>query len=119
VDFTVGRHAADDDAGVHPIVAAALQRQAPSPGVAPRHGPGPRGAALADGEGELGWPGPPADGTGLGWPADSRTDATAEAAPEPLAAVPAAPVKRRLGWRRLFGGSAPASAETPQGSSAA
>ena len=94
---TVGRHSADDGAGVDPFVAAALaQRPAPAEPAAPRHAPGlvPVGA---DGTGGgLGWPGDPADGTGLGWPARG-TDA-ADAAVD-------RPVRRRGGWRRLFGGA--------------
>jgi hypothetical protein len=121
VEFTVGRHAADDGAGVHPIVAAALQRQVPDPAGAPRHCQG-RDRAVAEGdrvrEGGLGWPGERHDGTGLGWPADARTDVPVPGLPEPLTVVPAQPAKRRLGWRRLFGG-APAADRTPEGSSAA
>jgi hypothetical protein len=121
VVFTVGRHAADDGAGVHPIVAAALQRQASESAGVPRHGRG-RGRAVAEGdgvrEGGIGWPGSPHDGRGLGWPADGRTDVPVPRAPEPLTVVPAQPAKRRLGWRRLFGVAA-ATDRTPEGSSAA
>ena len=117
----MGRHAADDGARVHPIVAAALQRQAPAEAGAPRHCQG-RDRAVAeddrDREGDLGWPGTRHDGQGLGWPADGRTGALAPSVPEPLTVVPAQPARRRLGWRRLFGG-APAASRTPEGSSAA
>ena len=100
--MTVGRHAADDGAGVHPLVAAALEQQpAPAEPRQPRH---LHGAPQASDEhqGGLGWPGEPGDGTGLGWPAAGQ--ATAAAAPaEP--STEQAPARRR-GWRRLFGGSA-------------
>jgi hypothetical protein len=49
--------------------------------------------------GDLGWPGPPPDGDGLGWPAEDSAEAAASAE-EP------APAVRRGGWRRLFGASA-------------
>jgi hypothetical protein len=92
--FTVGKHSADDGAGVDPFVAAALaQRPAPVEPAAPRHAPGlvPVGA---DGTGGgLGWPGDPADGTGLGWPARDSDEAEQR------------PARRRGGWRRLFGGA--------------
>ncbi len=88
----MGRHAALDGAGVHPIVAAALQqRPAPQEPGAARHGDRiePEGAQLSGPEeGELGWPGEPRDGRGLGWPAE----------PQGTAALPAP----RRGWRRLF-----------------
>ncbi len=93
VEITVGRHTAEDGAHVHPLVAAALEE---------RHGAGTgthRTAAAEagpEGEGGLGWPGPPGDGTGLGWPADTDKRAT------PVAA----PVGRRSVWRRLFSGPA-------------
>ncbi|MEU2347228.1 hypothetical protein [Modestobacter sp. NPDC049651] len=110
--MTVGRHAADDDATVHPLVAAALERRAPEAGDAlPRHGQlAVAGQAVAEHsvaehpvaeheEGPLGWPGEPGDGTGLGWPADTRPAAPADEAVGVLTAEPAA---RRRGWRRLF-----------------
>ena len=120
----MGRHAALDGAGVHPIVAAALQRQVPESARAPRHGYAQREGrvAVAEGdpvrEGGLGWPGERHDGTGLGWPVDTRIEVPVPAVPEALTVVPPQPVKRRLGWRRLFGG-APAVDRTPEGSSAA
>jgi hypothetical protein len=88
---TVGKHSADDGAGVDPVVAAALaQRPSPAEPAEPRHAPGLVPVA-ADGTGGLGWPGDPADGGGLGWPA---RDADAVPADRPV---------RRRGWRRLFG----------------
>ena len=78
------------------MAAALAQRPAPAEPAAPRHAPGlvPVGA---DGTGGgLGWPGDPADGTGLGWPARD-TDAAGEPGEHP--------VRRRGGWRRLFGGA--------------
>ena len=98
VEFTVGRHAADDEAGVDPIVAAALQDR-PAPGAGTHRSDRPAAAeASADGEGEVGWPGSPRDGEGgLGWP--GKVDARARATPA------VAPVARRTGWRRLFGGA--------------
>ena len=93
----MGRHSADDGAGVDPLVAAALaQRPAPAEPAEPRHAPGLAPVA-ADGSGGLGWPGDPADGTGLGWP-PRDTDASGEATTET-----GRPARRRGGWRRLFG----------------
>ncbi|NEK93247.1 hypothetical protein GCU67_03505 [Modestobacter muralis] len=92
----MGKHSADDGAGVDPFVAAALaQRPAPAEPVAPRHAPGlvPVGA---DGTGGLGWPGDPADGSGLGWPAGDADSA---------GAAEQRPARSRGGWRRLFGGA--------------
>ena len=92
----MGRHSADDGAGVDPIVAAALaERPSPAEPAEPRHAPGlvPVGA---DGTGGLGWPGDPAEGGGLGWPARDA-DAGSDAVPADR------PVRRRSGWRRLFG----------------
>jgi hypothetical protein len=94
VETTLGRHAARDDEGVHPIVAAALSTR-PAAG-RPRHGQVT--ALSASEEGGLGWPGEPADGTGLGWPVDQAT-ATA-------VAVTVAPPVRRRGWRRFLGSKA-------------
>jgi hypothetical protein len=89
---TVGRHAADDGAGVHPIVAAALQQRAPRPDDdGPRH---------VSGQGGLGWPGDPAEGTGLGWPAG--TEAAGEGVPASPQPVEQSPVRRRSVWQRLF-----------------
>jgi len=97
VEFTVGRHAADDEAGVHPLVAAALEaREAPAPGNHRLDRPAAAGSA-SDGEGGLGWPGTPGDGTGLGWPGDTDTHA-APAAPSALTPEP-----KRSVWRRLLG----------------
>jgi hypothetical protein len=95
----VGRHSAADDA-VDPIVAAALSRQTAS-GVRalPRHGQLTGG----DGDGDLGWPGEPGDGTGLGWPVDGAPVVAGEQPPVPLVAAGAP--ERRRGWRRIFGGS--------------
>lgn len=101
----MGRHAADDDAGVHPLVAAVLEaREAPAHRL-------DRPAAVApgsDGEGGLGWPGTPGDGTGLGWPGD--TDAPGA----PTAPPAATSGPKRSVWRRLLG-----LAEPDQGRSAA
>ena len=48
----------------------------------------------SDGEGDLGWPGEPHEGTGLGWPVDAGTGpATGERA-------------RRRGRRRILGSTA-------------
>ena len=113
----MGRHAADDAAAAHPIVAAALQRRAPEALGALRHARGRRPAA-ATGDG-LGWPGSPPDGTGLGWPADGQAASTpAAAGPDALTAVPESPTPRWAGWRRFFGGGA-AAAEKPRDSDAA
>jgi hypothetical protein len=95
--FTVGKHSADDGAGVDPIVASALaHRPAAVEPAAPRHAPG-LVPVVADGTGGLGWPGDPAEGTGLGWPAEDagRTDTAA-----------GRPGRRRAGWRRFFGSAA-------------
>lgn len=85
----MGRHAADDGAGVHPLVAAALEgRQPPETGTH-RSAGAASGPTSSDGEGEPGWPGSPRDGEGgLGWPGE----ADARAVPAP----------KRSGWRRLF-----------------
>jgi hypothetical protein len=119
VEFTVGRHTAGDGAGVDPIVAAALRRRPTSVELgAPRHGPESRRHLTGvDGEGGLGWPGEPHTGTGLGWPVD-LVPAAAPAVAEPAATLVTdeAPVRRRLGWRRIFGGGAGAA---PRDSSAA
>ncbi|WP_222194353.1 hypothetical protein [Modestobacter italicus] len=113
----MGRHAADDGAGVHPLVAAALQQRptADTP-EEPRHLAGaPR---AADGQqGGLGWPGEPGDGTGLGWPAGTE-GATDSAADQPADSEPR-PARRKLGWRRLFGGGTPAAADPAQETTAA
>jgi hypothetical protein len=119
VELTVGRHTAGDGVGVDPIVAAALSRRPTSvePGL-PRHGQESRQRRLAcvDGESGLGWPGEPGNGTGLGWPLDLVPESVSTAA-EPAAPVAdEAPVRRRLGWRRIFGGGAGAPS---RGSSAA
>jgi len=103
----VGRHAAGDGTGVDPIVAAAL-RQRPSELVAgaSRHGTEQRLSAATEGEGGLGWPGEPGEGTGLGWPVD-LLDAPAEGLPEAAGTPPGeVRARRRQGWRRLFGGRA-------------
>jgi hypothetical protein len=109
VELTVGRHAADDGADVDPIVAAALRRRtAPdAPGPA-RHAPQ---AARADGdagpgEGGLGWPGEPGDGTGLGWPADPLSGGPAEGDASAVTGHEVARPARRRGWRRFFGAQA-------------
>ena len=97
---TLGRHAARDDEGVHPIVAAALSTR-PAAGQ-PRHG---QLTALSAGEeGDLGWPGEPADGTGLGWPLDEPTGTAVSEPALPLVAT--APPARRRGWRRFLGNHA-------------
>src|SRR3954470_5551019 len=108
----MGRHAPDDEAAVHPIVAAALERRA--------------AGSRADEpvQGGLGWPGDPTEGAGLGWPAGTGSrDRTAEPAlsapaelpvgePSPVEppvveappAAPSVPAPRRSVWRRLLGG---------------
>jgi hypothetical protein len=115
----VGRHAAAAGADVDPIVAAALSRRPTTAGPSePRHGAelGVRGLTAADGEGGLGWPGEPGNGTGLGWPVDQVPGTTVSGERTGVAVVPGAtPARRRSGWRRLFGGGS--SAE--RGSSAA
>ena len=96
VEFTVGRHTADDDAGVHPLVAAALEaREAPATGTHRLDRPAVTGSA-SDGEGGLGWPGTPGDGTGLGWPGDTDAHAT------PAAPPAASTQPKRSVWRRLL-----------------
>jgi hypothetical protein len=109
VQLTVGRHAAGDGAGVHPIVLAALtQRPRSADGATPRHGPESRQRRLsgADGEGGLGWPGEPKDGTGLGWPADLLSGAAAGRQPAVTQVADQRPVRRWSGWRRIFGSNA-------------
>jgi hypothetical protein len=92
---------------VDPIIEEALRRRPPTAEPAgPRHGH--EGTVqLSSGEGGLGWPGEPRDGTGLGWPADLLTQAV-PSGQEPTVApeVEDSPVRRRSGWRRLFGSTA-------------
>jgi hypothetical protein len=91
--ITLGRHAADDGAGVHPLVAAALvARQTPRTGTHRSDRPAVAGTT-SDGEGALGWPGSPHDGRGLGWPRKADSHAT------PVQA----PTAKRSVWRRLLG----------------
>ena len=102
--FTVGRHAAGDGAGVDPIVAAALrQRPIPAGPDAPQHGADRQLRAATDGEGELGWPGEPGEGSGLGWPVDALGEDGAGQQQALATPVAAPPTRRRQGWRRLFG----------------
>jgi hypothetical protein len=91
VEAIVGRHTADDGAAVHPIVAAALQQAHRPDGDVPRH---------ASGQGGLGWPGDPAEGTGLGWPAG--TEAEGGSVLDTQVAVEQPRARRRSVWRRLF-----------------
>jgi hypothetical protein len=106
VELTVGRHAADDGADVDPIIAAALRRgpATGAPGQA-RHAPRLAGGDDDGGQGEggLGWPGDPGEGTGLGWPTDRVSDGPSEG-DQPAVTEPEVPrPPRRRGWRRLFG----------------
>ena len=96
----MGKHSADDGAGVDPFVAAALAQRPPTPEPAePRHAPGLVPVDADGSSGGLGWPGDPADGSGLGWPSrDADAAGAADTATEH-------PVRRRGGWRRLFGGA--------------
>ncbi|WP_222268310.1 hypothetical protein [Modestobacter marinus] len=89
----MGRHTADDGAGVHPIVAAALQQRVPQPeDGGPRH---------VSGQGGLGWPGDPAEGTGLGWPAGTEAEGQG-AVPAASQPVEQSPARHRSVWQRLF-----------------
>ena len=113
----MGRHAAADDAGTDPIVAAALARRSDAPGT--------RRAPRAEGtESGLGWPGDTTTGGGLGWPGSADEAGTDEGQDGEflrettrMDAVPAVPDPRegpgdddeapaRRGWRRIFGGTA-------------
>ena len=101
---------ADEGAGRHPIVEAALAR---------RTGPSDRPAAHSAEEGPVGWPGDERDTTGLGWPVPVREPSPDTGAPDiPTSGMGADPVAqvvivgpdavsvvpaRRRGWRRLFG----------------
>ena len=91
----MGRHSATEGAGVDPLVAAALRLRATAAAGTPGSEPARRTLAAAVDEGELGWPGEPGDGTGLGWPVGEPGGA-AGVADQPETAVP------RRGWRRLF-----------------
>ncbi|SFT46357.1 hypothetical protein SAMN05660657_00969 [Geodermatophilus amargosae] len=62
----MGRHAAAEDAGTDPIVAAALASRAAAPTT--RHAPDAVSATAQGTEGDLGWPGDTTTGGGLGWP---------------------------------------------------
>jgi len=85
VGSTVGRHAAGDEAGVHPLVAAALEVRS-APGAGTHRSDRPVGASSTDGEGELGWPGSPGEGGGgLGWPGDVDSAAAPAAVDAPAA----------------------------------
>jgi hypothetical protein len=97
----VGRHLADDGVAVDPIVEAALSRRRAltAEPVGPRHG----AAYVSSGDGGLGWPGEPRDGSGLGWPVDLLPDAAHSGqAPTATPAAEVSPVRRRTGWRRIF-----------------
>ena len=104
----MGKHTADDDSTVDPLVADALARRGDA-------------APAAHGEhsgGSTGWPGPaPGGGAPVGWPGGTGpapddapqepAEADAERAMTPVvrpASAPA-PVAVRRGWRRLFGAS--------------
>jgi hypothetical protein len=117
----VGRHAARDGVGVDPIVAAALRQRPTSTGTGvPRHGSSPRELTGTDGEGALGWPDPPHDGTGLGWPVDVTAGSSPAGDQPAVTLVSSAPrARRRLGWRRLFGGGPSADRSQPPSDSSA
>jgi hypothetical protein len=124
VEFTVGRHAARDGVDVDPIVAAALRERPTSLAAGtPRHGSTsePRELTGTDGEGGLGWPDPPHDGTGLGWPVDVAAELAPAGDQPAVALVSSEPrARRRLGWRRIFGGGQSGGrSEPPSDSSAA
>ena len=94
----MGKHSADDGAGVDPFVAAALAQRPASPEPAEgRHAPGLVPVEADGTSGGLGWPGDPADGSGLGWPSRDA-EAAVEADDDE-----GRPARRRGGWRRLFG----------------
>ncbi|CAA9224295.1 MAG: hypothetical protein AVDCRST_MAG57-808 [uncultured Blastococcus sp.] len=85
----MGKHAAAQGTAAHPLVVAALAQQARG---------GHRHAAQS-GEGDLGWPEPPAPGGGgLGWPADGTQDPGRGSEP-----IEEEPPSSPRGWRRLFG----------------
>ena len=108
MQLTVGRHAAGDGVEVDPIVAAALSRRPAVPAGSPRHGQDEQDPVLsaAGDDGDLGWPGDPADGSGLGWPADPEAQpAGARDQPAESRAGEDTPVRRRSRWLRLFGGA--------------
>lgn len=115
-EAAVGRHAAPDGDGMHPVVAAALARRAADAAGAHRDDAMERFATQRI-EGNVGWPGePPAPGGGLGWPGEvirdgvrggaATTDPSADAdddSEDDLGEPPGAPSGRRRGWRRLLG----------------
>ncbi|MBM7806058.1 hypothetical protein JOD57_001895 [Geodermatophilus bullaregiensis] len=116
----MGRHAAADDAGTDPIIAAALASKADAPGT--RRATGLRDADDRGREGSgngLGWPGDTTTGGGLGWPGSADTaEGTGAGTVDETArmdAVPPVPAPGPedepeppgpRGWRRLFGGHA-------------
>ena len=92
----MGRHAAGDGACVDPVVAGARRARPRSVQTStPRHGAEARQPTGSDGEGDLGWPGEPHEGTGLGWPVDAGTGSPAGAlGVDPGAGQP--PSRRRV-----------------------
>jgi hypothetical protein len=113
---------------VHPIVAAALRERAPEVLGGGRSGRVAGGATAQD-EGAVGWPAPPPDGSGLGWPddADPADPESRRAASEDRvvtmrdrrAALPEQPARRRPGWRRWLGRPAGPPERAPQGTTVA
>jgi hypothetical protein len=131
----VGRHAAAEDAGTDPIVAAALASR-PDGAPTTRRAPDAVPATAQGTEGDLGWPGDTTTGGGLGWPGSTDQGPAGEGLVEQAAdeaavdqgpgadeadatarmtAVPAVPgtvsdgepePPGPRGWRRLFGGHA-------------
>ena len=97
----MGRHAAAEGAGAHPLVAAALAgRAADLHGTHRRGNPGPIGwpGEPRESDGGLGWPvGLPAGGSGTGEP-ESEADDEADAPAPGGSTTDVVP----RGWRRLF-----------------
>jgi hypothetical protein len=101
----VGRHTAPDGDGVHPVVAAALERRAAD--TAGAHRDAVEHVATQRIDGNVGWPGePPVPGGGLGWPGDLTRDLARgtdrSADPDGVPGHPGGPAARRRGWRRLL-----------------
>lgn len=126
----MGKHSALGQAGVHPLVAEALQRRQQregggAPAAVPPKVAARRPAPNRPADSAVGWPTPARAGSGLGWPddprqpdrssADDTRDDAADQHPDDDGSLidaldgteqsgPAVQAPHRAGWRRFFGG---------------